>query len=51
LIAGVDRVAIDSYCATILGLKGEDIVHIRGAYEKKLGEIDLKKVKIQEVQV
>ena len=51
VIAGVDRVAIDSYCATLLGLKGEDIAHIRGAYEKKLGEIDLKKVKIQEIKV
>ena len=51
VIAGVDRVAIDSYCATILGLKGEDIVHIRGAYEKKMGEIDLQKVKIQEIKV
>jgi uncharacterized protein (DUF362 family) len=51
VIAGVDRVAIDSYCATLLGLKGEELAQIRGAYEKKLGEIDLKKVKIQEIKV
>lgn len=51
VIAGVDRVAIDSYSASLLGLKGEDIIHIRAAYEKKLGEIDLKKVKIQEIKV
>ena len=51
VIAGVDRVAVDAYCATLLGLKGEDLVQIRKAYEKKLGEIDLKKVKIQEIKV
>jgi uncharacterized protein (DUF362 family) len=51
VIAGVDRVAIDSYCTTLLGMKGEDIIQIRRAYEKKLGEIDLKKVKIQEIKV
>ncbi len=51
VIAGVDRVAVDAYCAGLLGLKGEEIVHIRGGYEKKLGEIDLKKVKIQEIKV
>lgn len=51
VIAGVDRVAIDSYCATLLGLKGEDIAHIRGAYEKKLGEMDLRKVKIRDIKV
>ncbi len=51
VIAGVDRVAVDAYCATLLGLKGEDIHMIRKAYERKLGEIDLKKVKIQEVKI
>jgi uncharacterized protein (DUF362 family) len=51
IIAGTDRVAIDSYCTTILGMKGEDIAHVRKGYEKKLGEIDLKKVFIREVKV
>ena len=51
VIAGVDRVAVDAYCATILGLKGEEIHMIRKAFERKLGEIDLKKVKIQEVKI
>jgi len=51
VIASVDRVATDSYCASLLGLKGEDIVHIRGAHEKKLGEMDLKKVRIREIKV
>jgi uncharacterized protein (DUF362 family) len=51
VIAGVDRVAVDAYCATLLGLKGEEIHMIRKAYERKLGEIDLKKVKIQDVKI
>jgi len=51
VIAGVDRVAVDAYCATLLGLKGEEIHMIRKAYERKLGEIDLKKVKLQEVKI
>jgi uncharacterized protein (DUF362 family) len=51
VIAGVDRVAVDSVCATVLGMKGEDIIMIRKAYEKKLGEIDLKKIKVQEIKI
>lgn len=50
VVAGVDRVAIDSYCATIWGLKGEDIGTIRLAYEHGLGEIDLAKVRIKEAR-
>jgi len=47
----VDRVAIDTTCASILGLKGEELAQIKKAYEKKLGEIDLTKVKILKVKV
>lgn len=48
IIAGVDRVAVDAYCATVLGLKGADIIQIRKAWERKLGEMDLSKVKVTE---
>ena len=48
LIAGVDRVAIDTYCAGLLGLPAKDILMISKAYAHKLGEMDLSKVKIQE---
>ena len=51
IIAGVDRVAVDAYCATVLGLKGEEIIQIRKADERKLGEMDLKKVKVVETTV
>jgi len=51
IVAGIDRVAVDSYCATILGFKGEDIIAIRKGFERKLGEIDLKKVNLREVRI
>lgn len=51
VIAGTDPVAVDSYAATIFGLKGEDIGYIKAANAMGLGEIDLKKVKIKKVSV
>ena len=51
VVAGVDRVAVDSYCATLLSLKGEDIFHIKKAYEYKLGEIDLNKINVKELEI
>ncbi len=50
IVAGKDRVAIDAYCASLWGLKGEDIYMIKLGSEQGLGEIDLKKVKIKEIQ-
>jgi len=51
VVAGVDRVAIDAYCTTLWGMRGEDIIMINRGYEHKIGEIDLKKVKIKEVTI
>ncbi len=51
VIAGLDRVAIDAYCAALLGLDPRQVVSIRKASERNLGEIDLQKVKIREVKV
>jgi len=48
VVAGVDRVAIDSYCCTLWGLQAKDIIMINRAYENGIGEVDLKKVKIKE---
>lgn len=50
VIAGTDRVAIDSYCSTLWGLNGADIIHIRKAHEHRLGEIDPAKVTIEELE-
>ena len=51
IVAGVDRVAIDAYCAALWGLKGEDIVMIKRGQEHGLGRYDLKKVRIKEQRV
>jgi uncharacterized protein (DUF362 family) len=50
IVAGVDRVAIDAYCCTLWGLVPADIIAINKAFEHGLGEIDLSKVQIREVQ-
>jgi uncharacterized protein (DUF362 family) len=46
VIAGTDPVAVDSYGATLFGMKGSQIGHILRASEMGLGQIDLSKVKI-----
>jgi len=51
IVAGTDRVAIDAYCTTLWDLNAQDIIMINRAYEQKLGEINLKKVKIKEIKV
>jgi uncharacterized protein (DUF362 family) len=51
IIAGTDRVAIDAYCCTLWGLNANDIVAINRAYDHGIGEVDLQKVNIKEVEV
>jgi uncharacterized protein (DUF362 family) len=51
VVAGVDRVAIDAYCASLRGLRGTDIIMIERGYEHNLGQLDLKKVKIKEMSI
>jgi uncharacterized protein (DUF362 family) len=51
VVAGVDRVAVDAYCASLWCLRGEDIIMIRRGQEHHLGRLDLKKVKIKEMNV
>jgi len=51
VVAGVDRVAIDAYCAGLRGLKPEEIVHLKRGAELGLGIIDLNKLKIQEIKL
>jgi len=49
IVAGTDRVAIDSYCCGLLGLKPQDIIMIGKARELGLGQMDLSKLKIKKV--
>jgi uncharacterized protein (DUF362 family) len=51
VIAGTDPVAIDTYCATLFGYNPKDIVAIKKAYEHGLGEMDLSKIKIKELEI
>jgi len=51
IVAGVDRIAVDGYCATLLGMKPEDVIMIKRGFEHGLGEIDLKKVRIKEISL
>jgi uncharacterized protein (DUF362 family) len=50
VVAGVDRVAVDAYCAGLWGLKPEDIIQIKRASEQGLGEMDLTKVIVKEAR-
>ncbi|MGE5680247.1 MAG: DUF362 domain-containing protein [Bacillota bacterium] len=51
ILAGKDPVALDSYGARLLGHNPEDIPPIKMAFKHGLGQIDLSKVKIQEIKV
>ncbi|MGC9004235.1 MAG: DUF362 domain-containing protein [bacterium] len=51
LVVGTDPVAVDSYGASLFGMNGRDIPHIRYAYEYGLGQIDLEKLKIKYLTV
>ncbi len=51
VIAGVDQVAIDSYGATLFGMKGSDLGYVRIGHERGLGQMDLNKVKIKKIKV
>jgi len=51
VVAGTDRVAVDSYCCTLWGLEGKEILQIAKAFNHGLGQIDLNKVKIKEISV
>ena len=48
VIAGTNPVAVDAYTATLFGREPREIGHIRYAYEQGIGEIDLKKLNIEE---
>jgi uncharacterized protein (DUF362 family) len=51
VVAGVDRVVLDSYGATLLGLEGREVSMIQNAYRLGLGQIDLGKARIGEMEV
>ena len=50
VVAGVNPVAMDAYCCRFLGLKGKDIKMIQFAHKHGIGEYDLGKLKVLEIQ-
>ncbi len=51
VVVGTDRVAVDAYCAGLLGLRPEDVVMIRRGAEQGLGTSDLAKAGVREIKV
>jgi uncharacterized protein (DUF362 family) len=51
VVAGTDRVAVDAFCCTLLGLEAKNVTMIRMAHEHKLGEINLDNLKIKELKI
>jgi len=51
VIVGVDQVAIDSYGATLFGMKGSDLGYVQIAHQRGMGQMDLNKVKIRKIAV
>ncbi len=51
VIAGIDQVAIDSYGATLFGMKGSDLGFVRTGDRLGLGTMDLTKLKIKKIQI
>ncbi len=51
IIVGIDPVAIDSYGATLFGMKGSDLGYVTIGHKMGLGQMDLNKMKIKKIQV
>jgi len=51
VIAGTDQVAVDSYGATLFGLRGRDLGYVRAAEDMGLGTSDLSSLDIKEIRL
>ncbi|MFZ6017097.1 MAG: DUF362 domain-containing protein [Nitrospirota bacterium] len=51
VIAGVDQVAVDSFGATLFGMKGSDLGYVRIADKLGLGTMDLSKLKVKTINI
>jgi uncharacterized protein (DUF362 family) len=49
VVAGTDPLAVDAYATTLLGLKPQDIGHLKLAYAAGVGELRLDRIKIRRV--
>lgn len=51
VVVGVDQVAVDSFGATLFGMKGADLGYVRIADKLGLGTMDLSKLKIKRINI
>ncbi|MBI4838278.1 MAG: DUF362 domain-containing protein [Nitrospirae bacterium] len=51
VIAGVDQVAVDSFGATLFGMKGSDLGCVKIADKYGLGTMDLSKLNIKKIKI
>jgi uncharacterized protein (DUF362 family) len=51
VIVGIDQVGIDSYGATLFGMKGSDISYVKAGAAAGLGVMDLSRLKIKKLNV
>jgi len=49
VIVGVDQVAVDSFGATLFGMKGSDLEYVKIADKMGLGKMDISKLKIKRI--
>ena len=51
VIAGVDQIAIDSYGATLFGMKGSDLGYVKEGHTRGLGRMDIENLTVKRVHV
>jgi uncharacterized protein (DUF362 family) len=51
VIAGTDRVALDTFCTTLWDIRVEDIICINEAHKRGLGNMDLSQATIKKLQI
>ena len=50
IIVGTDQVAVDTYGATLFGMKGADLGYVKLGHEVGLGTMNLSRLKIRRIQ-
>jgi uncharacterized protein (DUF362 family) len=51
VIVGIDQVAVDSFGATLFGMKGSDLGYVKIADKRGIGIMDISKLKIRKINV
>lgn len=51
IIAGVDQVAVDSYGATLFGLKGSDLGYVRLADRLGVGKMNYESLIVKQLEI